>query len=186
MSESENPISATPSPNSSPASGGGAKGSVWQPTRPAFFVVAVLAIILLITTFVEMGMAGAARADAARGVQIAQENAAKQVKDGQQAGLSRTAAAIAASIQPVMALKQQVPEITDRTLQAVCQGLLQDRKYRFVAITDAQGVVVASSDLALVGKPLSGGAPTAGALEAMSRIGTSETNLGTVTLRMEP
>ncbi|HWA82940.1 MAG TPA: hypothetical protein VG820_05885, partial [Fimbriimonadaceae bacterium] len=66
----------------------------------------------------------------------------------------RTANGVAAAVRPLMALKGQLPEISDRTLQSVVAGLLAGNDYRFVAITDNGDRVLACSDLALIGRPL--------------------------------
>lgn len=66
------------------------------------------------------------------------------------------ASAFATAIQPIMSLKGQVPEISDRTIQAATKNLAQLGEYSFVSVTDADGRVIGSSDLTIIGQDFSG------------------------------
>jgi hypothetical protein len=108
-------------------------------------------------------------------------------------GVMQAAAAAAAAVQPAFTFRGQVPEITDRTLQSVCETLLLTNAYDFVAITDTGGTVLASSDLAIVGRPIEG--VKVGELElkkvedawqAAAPVRSESSSLGSVVLRERP
>ncbi|MFI5386718.1 MAG: hypothetical protein ACHQ50_11435 [Fimbriimonadales bacterium] len=84
----------------------------------------------------------------------ADTNYQRQLAYSRTLGMRQTADAVAASIRPLMTLKDQVPEITDRTLQSVVAGLVEQGNYSLIAVVDDRGRVLASSDLALIGKPM--------------------------------
>ena len=77
-----------------------------------------------------------------------------KLANARNAGLRQTAAAAAATLAPFVALQGQVPEITNRNLQAAVRNLVQNRDLRFVAVSDGSGTVVAASDLTLVGRQM--------------------------------
>ncbi|RYG45924.1 hypothetical protein EON79_11415 [bacterium] len=103
----------------------------------------------------------ALRASNDRRVAEARAAAEEKAKRSDKESLKRTARAMAASLGPFQRLRVQASEITDRTLQDVV--------LRCVAIFDGPGKVVASSDLALLSRPLS--TPT-GLLIATSPVDT--------------
>lgn len=83
---------------------------------------------------------------------LADAQSQRQATMLQKDGLRQSAESVAASVKPLLIFKGQVPEITDRTLQAVVSDLVDTGRYCFVAISDSDGKVLASSDLALIGK----------------------------------
>ena len=101
-----------------------------------------------------------------------------QLAASKKSGLEQSAQSVAATLTPFVALQGQVPEITGRSLQAVVRNLVQNREYRFVAVSDASGKVVAASDLTLVGRPMT--APS-GMEIATAQIG-ADASQGSVTL----
>lgn len=62
------------------------------------------------------------------------------------------ATAFAMAIQPVMTLMGQVPEVTDRSVQSATENLARNGNYSFVAVTDAAGKVISSSDITVIGR----------------------------------
>lgn len=99
------------------------------------------------------------------------------------------ATAFAAAIQPIMGFKAQVPEITDRSVQAATESLARQGPYSFVAIADAAGKVIASSDIAIIGRDFAGNLQEGvgqvdGENQAMAKIGTTGNDFGWVVLRL--
>ena len=144
---------------------------IWQPKAWMFYAAAVAACVLgvwAISASLATGRANealaAVKADAQKTLTAAQAQAAQDLGAARQAGLRRTAQAVARVLEPFVAIKGQVPEISDRTLQSAVRNLVKDRDLRFVAVTDASGKVVAASDLTLVGRPLA--SPSSMAVES--------------------
>ena len=94
------------------------------------------------------------RASSAKTLESTRTDYETRLADARKTGLQQTAQSVAATLTPFVALQGQVPEITGRSLQAVVRNLVQNRDYRFVAVADASGKVVAASDLTLVDRPM--------------------------------
>lgn len=99
------------------------------------------------------------------------------------------ATAFAAAIQPIMGFKSQVPEITDRSVQAATERLARQGPYSYVAITDATGKVIASSDITIIGRDFKGNLQEGviqvdGENQAMAKIGSAGNDFGWVVVRI--
>ncbi|MGV3618917.1 MAG: hypothetical protein ACO1SV_26625 [Fimbriimonas sp.] len=99
------------------------------------------------------------------------------------------ALAFAAAIQPVMAFRGQIPEVTNRSVQSATENLARQGNYSFVAVTDTNGKVVSSSDLTVIGRDFTGNLEPGVALvegqnQAVAPIGTDGTAMGHVVIRI--
>ncbi len=99
------------------------------------------------------------------------------------------ATAFAAAIQPVIGLKGQVPEITDRSIQSATENLARLGNYSFVAVTDTAGKVISSSDLTIIGQSFTGQltegvSKVDGQNQAAAAIGSGGNVLGHVIVRI--
>lgn len=99
------------------------------------------------------------------------------------------ATAFAAAIQPLMSFRGQVPEITNRSVQAAAEDLARRGNFSLVAISDSSGSVISSTDLATVGRPFPGQlepgvTEVEGQNQAIATIGESGSTMGFVVLRM--
>lgn len=118
------------------------------------------------------------------------ENRGKQVLvESRKAGALSQATAFAAAIQPIMTFRGQVPEITDRSVQAATRNLAQRGNYSFVAITNPAGRVIASSDLTIIGRDFKGTlqegvAAVDGENQAVASIGGENVDAGWVIIRI--
>ena len=140
------------------------------PSRAAFYGVVAVAI-LLATAAVWAAFAAAnnareasdLRASGAKSLADAKADGDRREAAAEKAGIERAAKGFASAVAPFVALKGQVPEVSDRSFQSAVRNLLATGNYKFVAVTDASGTVLASSDLASVGRPLNApsGAETA-------------------------
>ncbi|HVT14410.1 MAG TPA: hypothetical protein VHE55_19260 [Fimbriimonadaceae bacterium] len=135
----------------------GANQNVNQPkwTKPWAFYTALLILTACVMWTVALTVASA-NLKASFDGKLAQAEATNQehIAFVERQANQETAAGVAAALHPLLALKGQTPEISDRTLQSVVSGLLANNDYRFVAITDNGNRVLACSDLALIGRQL--------------------------------
>lgn len=92
------------------------------------------------------------RADANRQIDSVNQESALALEASRKRSLQRSADTAAAALSPFFALKGQVSEISDRSLQSVVRNLVKNESLRFVAVTDSSGKVLASSDLTMVGR----------------------------------
>ncbi len=102
---------------------------------------------------------------------------------------AQQATAFAAAIQPVIGLKGQVPEITDRSIQSATENLARLGNYSFVAVTDTEGKVISSSDLTIIGQNFTGRltegvSKVDGQDQAAAAIGSGGNVLGHVIVRI--
>lgn len=159
----------------------GAKNNITQPkwTKPWAFYTGVIIVTGCLMWAIAITLASA-NLKAAFDGKLAQVEATNQEHLAlvQRQSNEKNAKAVAAALRPLMALYGQVPEVSGRTLQSAVGGIVDCGDYRFVVIADGAGRVVASSDLALIGRPL----PTSGHPGAVTaRIGEYPW-LGTVVL----
>lgn len=145
----------------------GANRNVTQPnwTKPWVFYTGLLIVAGCLMWAVAITLASA-NLKAAFDGKLAQVEAANQEHLAlvERRSNEQSAKAAAAALRPLMALNGQIPEVSDRTLQSVVGNLVAGGNYRFVAITDNAGKVLASSDLAMIGRPI----PASGHPEAVS------------------
>lgn len=99
------------------------------------------------------------------------------------------ATAFAAAIQPIMGFKDQVPEITNRSVQSATERLARQGPYSYVAITDAAGKVIASSDLTIIDRNFAGSLQEGvrevdGENQATAKIGSEGNDFGWVVVRL--
>jgi hypothetical protein len=163
-------------------------------------VLGVLALAFAITSIWLWTEVAGAKSDASKAIaQNDQRNqellntqgeksAAVLMETRKEAALNQ-ATAFAAAIQPIMSFKAQIPEITDRSVQGATESLARQGSYSFVAITDADGKVIASSDLAIIGRDFAGNLQEGvgqvdGENQAMAKIGSTGNDFGWVVLRL--
>jgi hypothetical protein len=150
--------------------------------RPwALILAGAVSIVLLVWAIWATVSARGIETRAEESIRRVRDEAALQVREARQEALDGTARAVGVTLVPLMVFKDQVPEISDRQVQQVVEGLLEREGYRFVAVSDASGRVIASSDLALVGRPVQAASPPlAGVMRAQAPIG--DPSLGSVVL----
>lgn len=104
-----------------------------------------------------------------------------------------SAQSVAAAIEPAVAWRSLVPQTSVGSLQGIVQAMLRSDAYDLVAILDGTGMVIASSDLATVGRRVEGVEAgefalkkVGGAWQATAPIRSVDSTVGTVVLRERP
>jgi hypothetical protein len=158
----------------------------------AWALGALSAVLLIVVLWTAFRVFSIERTTQQR-LQSARAEAAAQVTSARTESAMKVARAFAAGIQPILALRGQVPEITDRTVQQATEALIREGDYRLVQVIDRSGLVVASSDLASVGRRGAAG-PTDPAgvevvddsVQAVTPIGEGRLRYGSVLVRIRP
>jgi sensor histidine kinase regulating citrate/malate metabolism len=71
-------------------------------------------------------------------------------------GAIRSATTLAAAVQPLMDLRMRDAGVTNQTLQDICQNIAASQQFDYVSIVNPDGVVIASTRLELLNRPMEG------------------------------
>ncbi len=96
------------------------------------------------------------------------------------------ASTLGASLHQLFVMRSQFPEISNRTFQAVATEMAGTGDYKLVAVADSSGAIIASSDLTLVGTPISQLPKSDSTFVASSEIKEAGALLGTVRVEVHP
>jgi C4-dicarboxylate-specific signal transduction histidine kinase len=124
-------------------------GNAWDMRHTALAVATALLLILTLWLMISRAQQVGALTQELRQHREAES---ERLMEQRLADTAATAEAYAAGIAPLVALRGQVPEITERTLQQSVAALIADGDYTRVEVTDASNRIIASNDLARIGQ----------------------------------
>ncbi len=152
---------------------------------------AMFAIVFLILTLwlaIQLGLSG--RRHQAE-VKKLKESYESQLAKNEERLLQNAAQSFAIGSQPLFLFQGLVPQIDNAVMQQLCARLVQENGWEYATLLNAEGVVIASSDLALIGKVQSSMArATAGfekkdkSVEIVQPIESQGARLGTAILKI--
>ncbi len=160
--------------------------------RTRTIVVGVLAALFLIFALVQTVSLNSARNDLAEARTLHSTAQAELKQESQRQQALFTATSLAWGLKPAYGVLGRVPEVNNRTLQTLCEEMVQDKRFRLIAFLDGSHNVLASTNLALINTPYPGVTPLRASLEVrddflevQAPIASGNTLLGTVVLQID-